>query len=461
MIPFCRRSRLARKYRDWQAFEVNATQRPDPADPSPSSHLWKAGAAAVPITPTEAMWLAGWAARREPSRRKAMELFAKALALEDSTGRRVLIITADLLAIPRGLADKVAAKIQSQWQLPRECILFNASHTHTAPEVRPDKVPFFEIPPQFADKIAPYVESLENLWPQLADRALQQLQPAHLRVAHARVQFAVNRRPQGGPNDPEVQILQAVAPEGKMIAILFGLACHNLTLPPSFCEYHGDYAGVAQHLLEQQFPGSTALFLSGAGADQDPSPRGTAELVEGHGKELAEAVASALQTTGNFILSRLHAVFEQVGLDFEPLPPKEVLELDAQSNDLPKARKAKFLLHAIERAERQPKQYPCPVQVFNIGEEVLLVALGGEPLVEYALNIKREFPDRTVWVAGYSNDGFGYLPTRRVLREGGYEGVRSLYWSAFPSSFTEATEEKIMSAVRRLGQQQAIAGKRS
>src|SRR5262245_14568191 len=121
------------------------------------SASWQAGAASVAITPTEPMWLAGWAARRQPASGKSMDLFAKALALEDAEGERLVLVTADLIAIPRELAAKIASKANARWGLPRERMLFNASHTHTGPEVRPDKVPFFEIPPEFAAKIEPYV----------------------------------------------------------------------------------------------------------------------------------------------------------------------------------------------------------------------------------------------------------------------------------------------------------------
>ena len=45
-------------------------------------------------------------------------------------------------------------------------------------------------------------------------------------------------------------------------------------------------------------------------------------------------------------------------------------------------------------------------------------------MVDYALRLAREYPERRMWVAGYSNDVFGYVPSVRVLREGGYEGGR-------------------------------------
>src|SRR5947209_357169 len=107
---------------------------------------WKAGVAATVITPAEPMWLAGWAVRTEPSRGTLTDLSAKALALEDPQGRRLVLLTVDLIAVPRDLAAAVAAQVHERWGLPRERLMICASHTHCGPEIRPDKVPFFRIP---------------------------------------------------------------------------------------------------------------------------------------------------------------------------------------------------------------------------------------------------------------------------------------------------------------------------
>jgi hypothetical protein len=90
------------------------------------------------------------------------------------------------------------------------------------------------------------------------------------------------------------------------------------------------------------------------------------------------------------------------------------------------------------------------VQVFQFGSELLFIALGGEPVADYAQRFKREFAGPLVWVAGYSNDMFGYLPTRQVQQEGGYEGGRATLWSALPAPLAETTEERVVETVHRL-----------
>jgi hypothetical protein len=55
-----------------------------------------------------------------------------------------------------------------------------------------------------------------------------------------------------------------------------------------------------------------------------------------------------------------------------------------------------------------------------------------------------------MWVAGYSNDVFAYVPSLRVLREGGYEGADAMIFYGRPGPFTEAVEELVVGEVRRL-----------
>jgi neutral ceramidase len=410
------------------------------------SASWQAGVAVTAITPAEPMWLAGWAARREPAAGKAMELYAKALALEDPQGARVVIVTVDLIAISRDIATRV----QQRSGLPRERLLFNASHTHTAPEVRPDKVPFFEIPPAYADRIAPYVGQLVENLAAVILAALDGLAPATLQVHQARADFAANRRAADGPVDREVPILAVSRSDGRLAAVVFGYACHNLTLPPSYCAYHGDYAGVAQAEIEARCGEAVALFVAGAGADQDPAPRGNISLVQSHGAALADAVVQALAQAGRPVTGTLGVAFEEMLLDLQPVPSREVLHADLASEDLPRRRKAGYLLAALVEQRPLPVQLACPVQVVALGPELLLIALGGEPVAEFALRFKSDFAGPMVWVAGYANDMFGYLPTRRVQQAGGYEGGRATLWSAQPAPLADTAEERVTAAVERL-----------
>ena len=80
-------------------------------------------------------------------------------------------------------------------------------------------------------------------------------------------------------------------------------------------------------------------------------------------------------------------------------------------------------------------------------EEMLL---GGEVVVDYSLRLQHEFADRDLWVAAYSNDVMAYIPSRRVLKEGGYEGASSMIYYGLPTVWSENVEEHIIGTVRDL-----------
>ena len=99
---------------------------------------------------------------------------------------------------------------------------------------------------------------------------------------------------------------------------------------------------------------------------------------------------------------------------------------------------------------RPPRSVAYPVQAVRLGEELALVALGGEVVVDYALRLKREFPHENLIVAGYSNDVMCYIPSLRVLKEGGYEVVDSMIYYGQPGPLDQAVETKVIETCRRV-----------
>jgi hypothetical protein len=415
---------------------------------------WKAGVAKTVITPTEPMWLAGWAVRTEPARGTLTDLFAKALAIEDSHGGRFVLVTADLIAISREIGDTVTEQAHRRWNLPRERLMFCASHTHGGPEIRPDKAQFFHIPPEYARKIEPYVSWLTDRLVETVGAALADPKPTRLLVRRTMETFAHNRRGAEAV-DHDVPVLEVTGCGGYLPkAVVFGYACHNLTMPPDDYRYSGDYAGFAQRALEGH--NTAALFVAGAGADQNPEPRGTLALTQSHGRKLSFSICRCLEEHPVIEITRpLRPTYGEVPLAFQPAPTRHVLEADRASDDPLRRAKAEHLLGRLDRGEAMPTSFPCPIQVVRFGDQLLLIAIGGEPVVDYAHELKRRYGGggRVVWVAGYANDMFGYVPSAAVLREGGYEGTRSLLWSALPAPFAENTEQRLLDGIDRLVQQ--------
>jgi hypothetical protein len=435
---------------------------------------WKAGVATTDITPAEPMWMAGYAARTKPSEGTAQNLFAKALALEDAGGSRVVIVTLDLISVPRFLRDRLEAAVGEKYRLPPESLLVNCSHTHCGPELRVAEVPRPGETPERARQATAYARKLESQLIDLIGAALKDLAPAKLVHVRARCGFAMNRRlpvvdgwsnspNPDGPVDHNVPVLKVEGPSGKPRAVLFGYACHNTTL--SFYQWCGDYAGFAQEFVERSNPGAVALFLAGCGGDQNPYPRGTLDQARQHGEALGNAVVAALQTRPRPVRGPLRVALDRVTIDYATPPSREdLLRRKETAKDPYDRNHAERLLKYLEANGKLPASYSAPVQVLRFGDDLLLVALPGETVVDYSMRLKKELAGTgpAVWVAGYCNDVFAYLPSRRVLKEGGYEGGGAMKYMSYPhpGPFAASVEDRVIGKARELvGRVQPPAGK--
>src|SRR5215472_13444190 len=98
---------------------------------APMTTGWRAGVAQAVITPRESIWLAGYGDRTHPSEGVLHDIYVKALALDADGGEPVVIVTSDLVGVPREIADPVAERCEKEFQLPRDRLTLNASHTHS------------------------------------------------------------------------------------------------------------------------------------------------------------------------------------------------------------------------------------------------------------------------------------------------------------------------------------------
>ena len=426
---------------------------------------WKAGVASIVITPEGPYWMAGYASRKGPSEGTLRDLYAKALAIEDANGSRMVIVTMDLLVVTRELAQSVGRRVEKHHHLPRSRLLLNCSHTHCGPEIRLYREEVHNIPGMYAKKMHEYVKTLEDKLVGIIGEAIANRRPAELAISQATAEFAVNRRNNReqdvpalrkkgklkGPVDHAVPVMQVSDAKGQKIAILLGYACHNTVL--SFYQTCGDYAGFAQQYIEEQCPGVQAMFVMGAGGDQNPLPRRGVEYVRQHGKSLAAAVQRARSAPQRPVHGPLRVASADAHLEFQPHPDRATLEEQKQSPNPYRRWKANYILRELDAGREIPRRYDLPIQVASFGDDLLLIAIGGETVVDYSLRIKREYgrPNGPLlWVAGYSNDVFGYLPSLRVLKEGGYEGGGHMVYTKFPGPFSETVEQRVFDTIEQL-----------
>jgi len=423
---------------------------------------WKAGIARVKITPEKPLWMAGYGGRTAPSEGTFHDLWIRMLALEDAQGHRGVLVSTDTLGISQPIYRDVCRRVEAEYGLKPEQIILNASHTHCGPVL---KAALYDIYPMNAQQVADVEAYSAQLTNQLVDgigTAIKALRPAKVSRGVGTCNFAVNRRTNRepdvprlreqnlllGPVDHSVPVLAVHDTDNKLMAVYFLYACHNTTL--SIQKWAGDYAGFAEYALEEKHPGAAALFGMGCGADQNPLPRRTLELAQDYGHRLAAAVEEVLEHGLEPVAPRLQTSLAMTPLELGPAPTRDELAKMAGKASNYVERWATRLLGELDAGKNWSREYPYPVEVWKLGDDQILVALGGEVVVEYALRLKAEHGDG-VWVASYANDVMAYIPSRRVLMEGGYEGNTSMYvYGQAAHRWADDVEERIAKAVGQL-----------
>jgi hypothetical protein len=434
------------------------------ADVNDLSADWRAGVSKIRITPTKPMLMAGYGSRIEPADEKLTELWAKALVLEDSHGSRGVIITLDLVGIDQKTASKLCNSLKAKCGFSREQISICTSHTHTGPVVGMNLGPMHYLLANSEQqrRIDAYSSVLHDHVVDVVGRAIDRLQPAELSWGNGRCTFAVNRRenkpydkvPQWrtentlkGPVDHDVPVLAVRGADGHLMSVLFGYACHATVL--SGQQWSGDYPGFAQNEIERRHPDCIAMFWAGCGADQNPLPRRTVQLAKHYGRRLANAVESVILTSAmTEVEGELQMEYREIALPLSDLPTKTQLTQDAESANRFVASRARMLLEQIESGPLR-QTYPYPISTWKIGDDVQFISLAGEVVVDFAIRLKTELRGTKTWVAGYTNDVMAYIPSRRVLLEGGYEGAGAMVYYGLPAPWAPQVEEDIVREVRR------------
>lgn len=420
---------------------------------------FKAGIGRVKITPQEPIWLSGYAARNRPSEGVVHDLWVRAVALEDSRRNRLVFIGTDLIALPKSITDPVAARLQKEYGLDRARLVFTATHTHAGPVLPSNLTGMYDLDAENTRRIRRYGEVLAQALFDAAAAALGSLEPARVYYGAGRVDFAINRRqptPKGirlgvnpdGPTDHTVPVIQVTTPDGKLRAVLFAYACHNTTLGQDFYQISGDYAGFAQLALEDRHPGATAIFYTLCAGDQNPNPRSNLEMARRHGEALAAEVERVLAGATTPLSGPIRAAFLLTELRFAH-HTRETFEQRLNDPNPHRARHARLMLKAYD--QREPiRTAPYPVQAVRFGRGLTLLALGGEVVIDYQLRLQKEYGGREpLIVAAFCNDVAFYVPSLRVLREGGYEAHDSMIYYGMPGPFDEDVEDRVMTAIRR------------
>ncbi|MDZ4802544.1 MAG: neutral/alkaline non-lysosomal ceramidase N-terminal domain-containing protein [Bryobacteraceae bacterium] len=414
---------------------------------------YKAGIGRVEITPAGPIWMSGYASRTKPSEGVLQKLWAKALAVQDRRGTKLVIVTTDLIGLPRSISDAVGARVEKQYGISRGNLLLNSSHTHTGPLIRKNLEVMVALDQLNRRVVDDYSTKLTDQLVDVVGSAVGAMKPASLSWGQGKAGFAMNRREKtasgvkiglnpNGPMDHSVPVVRVADAEGKTLALLFGYACHNTTLTGEHYQISGDFAGYAQADVEAAQPGVTAMFIQLCAGDQNPNPRSEVKYAEQHGRELSGAVQGVARGTMKPMKGHLAGTLQWKDLPVQPTAREDFEKMLSDSQPV-RVRFAQEMLRRLD-ARDSLRTVAYPVQALRLGDGLVLVALGGETVVEYALRIKAAHPKLGVIVSAYSNDVMGYIPTAKMLEEGGYEPVGSTMYYGQAAPFAPEIEKIIL-----------------
>ena len=397
-------------------------------------------------------------------------LYAQALIL-DTLDTKLAFITVDVCKVSRSMLNHVHSCLAQHLSMTPAQVMIAASHTHSTPHTIELDAPSGQFDDSFAQLAAAGMVSA-------ALDANEHLRPVRLRYGIGRSELGVSKRlptPWGvlmraNPHeafDPEVGVLVVESSEREPVAIVCTYASHPIGHLRS--ELSSDLSGVLRDEIETAFPGCMGFHAVGCAGDVSPRSRwsnpdyemGNPHTGEGRrtstetenkrqmiaaGQELA-AVAKRIVTerVASPVTGPLSALLETVEIPLQAPPTETQLEA---ALCLPLNHKhqrwAELMLEQLRAGEALPVANPYPIQIWRAADTLCLIGLGGEPLCELGMLIKKRLAPLPCLTLGHCNEYKGYIPTRRATHEGGYDGPESFYNTLLPSPHAPELEDIIV-----------------
>jgi len=354
--------------------------------------LIQAGAARVDITPRTPSFLAGYGARNKPHESVHDPLALRALWVRGGNGKDAVILSADILWFGREAAERIAAQLELQFDLPPANVFMAGTHTHSAPVAWGERVN------------REWLQCLVSQAVAAAAIARTRLRPVRIAVGRGKSDIGINRRERlddgtiilgknpGGPCDRELIAVTFEDAEGYAVAELANFACHGVVMSQNNYELSADWPGRAARGIERRHAGAPFLFLQGGSGNVNPrvGPQDSFGPVEELGAEFeadwfAAAASAKRQEDGEDGVMAATATVE--------LPKK--------------ARGQGFV--------------PVVLRALSVGP-LRIAGFPGEVFSESTMALKRTTGERPVMICSYVAGGDdGYVPVREAYATGGYE----------------------------------------
>jgi hypothetical protein len=391
------------------------------------------GVSQISINPRTSVLLSGYAGRSGEATQVQQTITAQAAAFGDGD-QTSLMLAVDACGLPSDVVESVTGAISASHGIPRERINISCTHSHSCPHVAGYAPNVVNPTPLEAQHIAQYTQRLKDRLTQVAGDALDSRTPGHtISWGVGAAEFGQNRRGQSiAPIDHDLPIMQVTDSAGATRAIITSYATHATTLEPGDNVVSGDWPGYAREAIQRMYPGSVALVMIGAGADSNPSPRSGNSSVS-YAQQHGESIANEVQ--------RLITQNQLKPASFNIAAAHTEVELPFATQRMPGD-------PGSARLATQPGSLSYGVTSWLFGDDLAMTFFEGELVVDYSLRLKSTYDDGRLWVNGYSNEVQGYIPSERILYEGGYEADDSSYWYGLPGRFAHGIEDLIIGAAQ-------------
>jgi hypothetical protein len=456
-----------------------------------------AGVGRADITPAPGTPQGGWGAQTHQRGLGAdMPMYATALALSDGS-ETLAIADVDAIGFDADWTARILDAISSVTGLPKDRIRFSCTHTHSGPNTfRLGNIS------EGLDMVLSYLDSLPLRIAGAVYQALGAMRPVRCAAGLGRSDINVNRRFHvpgggmavgrnwGGVADPTVRVVRFDALDETPVATIVHYSCHATTMAWQNKLFTPDYPGVCRQVVEREV-GGTCLFLQGSAGNITPRRgfTGDTRVYRWLGQRLGLAASETalaietlpkrerylgvLQSGAGIALyedelvepptPRLRMVTRMIEMPVKQFDAPEKLEAEAQvlHEDMERARREgseEDLRAATARYTQASWRAGAARQYFGkrtIGREMQAILIGeiallsveGEPFNEIGLRIAEASPFACTLFSGYSNGGFGYIPTREAVVEGGYEATQG---SPFSGDAADVVVEEGLKLLREL-----------
>ena len=455
-----------------QAAEVEVVAQPDVANHATSKRAWRVGYAEADITPSPGHAMMAGFGRERYAHGSVAPLRAQALALRDQNDKTAVLIVADVLGFDRVSVDSLRRKIYAEHGCPAQTVCFSASHTHWGPAIS------FRTNFAIGGPNVWYIAKLEQTLLELVDEAIGDLASAGISYGSCEVRIGMCRRlpnEQGefkwganpdGSYDEHTPVLKIVRQRSPKQIVLVGHACHP-TSTGIIGKWSPDYPGAMRQKLETTLEDCRAMFVMGCGGDakvvfhDESTGKDTfaAHPQQSHaaGSKLANYVLKYLKKDNlSELAPDLCTTLVHGSLTFqEPRCREEIERMSFTGSH--RSSKTWWARQSLTYPDRRRQQH-YEVQVWCLGD-LTMVALEGEVCADWGAMTRALATTRHAMVIGYANHCPGYIPTARIIREGGYEGDTSHMAYFLPAPFQPKIEvelsQLLLKALGRSNQDQA------